>query len=78
MFMGKKLYHGAAWYPELWDEDVVAEDLKRMKDDGTNHPFFREKAAVFVSEIIARAISYDPDGCCSWQAGKRERSIALR
>ncbi|WP_336788631.1 beta-galactosidase [Paenibacillus sp. MMO-177] len=34
--MGKKLYHGAAWYPELWDEDVLAEDLKRMKEAGIN------------------------------------------
>ncbi|NIK68232.1 beta-galactosidase [Paenibacillus sp. BK720] len=34
--MGKKLYHGAAWYPELWNEEVLAEDLKRMKEAGIN------------------------------------------
>jgi Beta-galactosidase len=34
--MGKKLYHGAAWYPELWNEDVLEEDIQRMKEAGIN------------------------------------------
>jgi beta-galactosidase len=34
--MGKKLYHGAAYYPELWDEKVIDEDLKLMKQTGIN------------------------------------------
>ena len=34
--MSKKLYHGAAYYPELWDEKVIAEDIKEMKKTGIN------------------------------------------
>ncbi|MDM5327884.1 beta-galactosidase [Neobacillus sp. CF12] len=34
--MSKKLYHGAAYYPELWDEKVTAEDIKEMKKTGIN------------------------------------------
>ncbi|SFD54011.1 beta-galactosidase [Paenibacillus catalpae] len=34
--MGKKLYHGAAWYPELWSENVLEEDIKQMKEAGIN------------------------------------------
>ncbi|MGG7620274.1 beta-galactosidase [Bacillus coreaensis] len=34
--MGKKLYHGAAYYPELWDEKVIDEDIKLMKQVGIN------------------------------------------
>ncbi|MEC1520766.1 beta-galactosidase [Neobacillus niacini] len=34
--MGKKLYHGAAYYPELWDEKVIEEDIKLMKETGIN------------------------------------------
>jgi beta-galactosidase len=34
--MEKKLYHGAAYYPELWDEKVIEEDLKLMKQTGIN------------------------------------------
>lgn len=34
--MGKKLYHGAAWYPELWGEDVLEQDLALMKEAGIN------------------------------------------
>ncbi len=34
--MENKLYHGAAYYPELWDEKVIEEDLKLMKQTGIN------------------------------------------
>lgn len=34
--MGKKLYHGAAYYPELWDEKVMEEDIELMKQAGIN------------------------------------------
>lgn len=34
--MGKKLYHGAAYYPELWDEKVIEEDIIEMKKTGIN------------------------------------------
>ncbi|MFB3160247.1 beta-galactosidase [Neobacillus sp. 179-J 1A1 HS] len=34
--MGKKLYHGAAYYPELWDERVIEEDIIEMKKTGIN------------------------------------------
>ena len=34
--MIKKLYHGAAYYPELWDERVIEEDIKEMKKTGIN------------------------------------------
>jgi len=34
--LGKKLYHGAAYYPELWDEKVIDEDIKMMKQTGIN------------------------------------------
>jgi beta-galactosidase len=34
--MGKKLYHGAAYYPELWDEKVMEEDIQLMKQAGIN------------------------------------------
>lgn len=32
----KKLYHGAAFYPELWDEKTIKEDIKMMVDAGIN------------------------------------------
>jgi len=32
----QKLYHGACFYPELWDELTLEEDLKLMKDTGIN------------------------------------------
>ncbi|MFN7250361.1 MAG: beta-galactosidase [Anaerobacillus sp.] len=32
----KKLYHGAAYYPELWDERVIEEDIRLMKQTGIN------------------------------------------
>ena len=32
----KKLYHGAAYYPELWDEKVIEEDIRLMKQTGIN------------------------------------------
>lgn len=34
--MGKKLYHGAAYYPELWDNSVIDQDLQLMKKTGIN------------------------------------------
>jgi beta-galactosidase len=34
--MGNKLYHGAAYYPELWDEKVIADDIRLMKEAGIN------------------------------------------
>lgn len=34
--MGKKLYHGAAWYPELWDQTVIEQDIGLMKQAGMN------------------------------------------
>ncbi|MFA9456631.1 beta-galactosidase [Halalkalibacter sp. AB-rgal2] len=34
--MANKLYHGAAYYPELWDEKVIEEDIKLMKEAGIN------------------------------------------
>jgi beta-galactosidase len=34
--MGKKLYHGAAFYPELWTPEVIAEDIRMMKEAGIN------------------------------------------
>lgn len=32
----KKLYHGACFYPELWNEAVLEEDIKKMKEAGIN------------------------------------------
>lgn len=34
--MGSKLYHGAAYYPELWDEKTIEQDIKYMKEVGIN------------------------------------------
>lgn len=35
--MDKKLYHGAAYYPELWnDEQVIEQDIRLMKEAGMN------------------------------------------
>lgn len=34
--MGKKLYHGAAFYPELWNEAVIEQDIRLMKEAGIN------------------------------------------
>lgn len=34
--MSGKLYHGACFYPELWDEDVLDEDIRMMKRAGIN------------------------------------------
>ncbi|MDQ0229579.1 beta-galactosidase [Metabacillus malikii] len=31
-----KLYHGAAYYPELWDRDTIEEDIIYMKKAGIN------------------------------------------
>jgi len=32
----RKLYHGAAFYPELWGKDVVAKDIVHMQEIGIN------------------------------------------
>lgn len=34
--MMKRLYHGAAFYPELWDEKIIEEDIELMKKVGIN------------------------------------------
>jgi beta-galactosidase len=34
--MMNKLYHGAAFYPELWSGEVVREDIQRMAETGIN------------------------------------------
>lgn len=34
--MSRKLYHGAAYYPELWNERVIEEDIQQMKEVGIN------------------------------------------
>ena len=34
--MQNKLYHGAAYYPELWDQVVMDQDIKLMKETGIN------------------------------------------
>lgn len=35
--MDKKLYHGTAYYPELWnDEQVIEQDIRLMKEAGMN------------------------------------------
>jgi beta-galactosidase len=34
--LASKLYHGAAWYPELWDEAVLKQDIELMKQTGMN------------------------------------------
>lgn len=34
--MNRKLYHGAAYYPELWDEEVIEQDIELMKETGIN------------------------------------------
>lgn len=36
MNLNTKLYHGAAYYPELWDEAVIKKDIKLMKETGIN------------------------------------------
>lgn len=32
----KKLYHGASWYPELWEEEILKQDIAMMKEVGIN------------------------------------------
>src|SRR5688500_8461276 len=34
--MADKLYHGACFYPELWDENTITQDIERMKQTGIN------------------------------------------
>ena len=35
-FKMKKLYHGAAYYPELWDAGLIDEDIRLMGEAGIN------------------------------------------
>ncbi len=35
-YMNKRLYHGAAFYPELWDGGVIEQDIHFMKEAGIN------------------------------------------
>lgn len=42
--MTKRLYHGAAYYPELWDETLIEEDIRLMKEAGINLARFGEFA----------------------------------
>lgn len=32
----EKLYHGAAYYPELWDTKTIERDIQLMKETGIN------------------------------------------
>lgn len=32
----RKLYHGACYYPELWDEETIQEDIDIMREVGVN------------------------------------------
>ncbi|WP_406589754.1 beta-galactosidase [Bacillus atrophaeus] len=34
--MAKKLYHGACYYPELWDEETIQQDITIMRETGIN------------------------------------------
>ena len=34
--MKNQLYYGAAYYPGLWDEKTVEEDIRYMKEVGIN------------------------------------------
>jgi beta-galactosidase len=34
--LSKKLYHVAAYYPELWSENVIEQDIKLMLETGIN------------------------------------------
>ena len=34
--MKSQLYYGAAYYPELWDEKTIEEDIRYMKKVGIN------------------------------------------
>ncbi|MFA9558277.1 beta-galactosidase [Evansella sp. AB-rgal1] len=34
--MWNKLYHGAAYYPELWNDTVIEQDIQLMKEAGIN------------------------------------------
>lgn len=34
--LGRKLYHGACYYPELWDEKTIQQDIDRMREVGIN------------------------------------------
>lgn len=32
----RKLYHGACYYPELWDEETIQQDIDIMREVGVN------------------------------------------
>lgn len=32
----QRLYHGAAWYPEQWDEQTLLDDVRKMRELGLN------------------------------------------
>lgn len=34
--MHRKLYYGAAYYPELWNKAVIEQDIRLMKETGIN------------------------------------------
>ncbi|MCS7463505.1 beta-galactosidase [Paenibacillus doosanensis] len=34
--MSKRLYHGAAFYPELWSEEIIEQDIQYMREAGIN------------------------------------------
>ncbi|WP_276736601.1 beta-galactosidase [Bacillus sp. (in: firmicutes)] len=34
--MKRKLYHGACYYPELWDEETIRQDIDIMREVGVN------------------------------------------
>lgn len=37
--MKRKIYHGAAYYPELWNERAIEEDIRLMKEAGIRHHY---------------------------------------
>lgn len=48
-----KLYYGAAWYPELWSEEVLEQDILLMKETGIN--------LVRIGEFIWSALEPEED-----------------
>ena len=36
MQLTEKIWHGAAYYPELWDQKTILRDIAIMKDLGIN------------------------------------------
>ncbi|MEK4258786.1 beta-galactosidase [Paenibacillus sp. FSL R7-0163] len=51
--MKNKLYYGAAWYPELWSEEVLEQDILLMKETGIN--------IVRIGEFIWSALEPEED-----------------